>query len=305
MGCLRIKLRFHQILSVVLFSFLLVPLLTSAQEANEIPHVTLLFITGEKDLDDSNGLPTTPELINFRIQDLKAQFGTDVVILRGTKNDDFKEGGESWQKHPLLKSGRYIVDGICIESHGRSFYVPPDNVTRRPQDSQERLAWARLQIANRTGAASPPFSIGLTSNKKLQETFGWALKRLSPNAKIIFAACDLLKVGNTPEEKLEIAIRVAQALQIKSGALYLNEGAVNEVLRTRAQENKQGVLSKARTWIGTPFWTVAEATTYNRGFLLKITPNNQETIYRLYRDNFLNARSNRMPAGEVLATIRK
>ncbi|MEI8346505.1 MAG: hypothetical protein WCG27_03500 [Pseudomonadota bacterium] len=151
----------------------------------------------------------------------------------------------------------------------------------------------------------------LTDPYEVKDILGPAIEKLSPDAKLIFTGCNLLKTGDKPEEKLQIAMRIANNFNMKSGSLYLNEQGSVEALESMycqpiinnessAYENCTRTICQLLPF---PFLLLISIVEYgfaNGGYLLKIENNNGIKTYMLYDDYLQNARKDNKPAGKLI-----
>lgn len=290
--------------------------------------VVVLVVT----LKNDPQFPMTEEFIKLRKSELQQQFPrSEVVEIIQDTNRGLREYPHRQEIEAAPK------DAICIDSHGFSSYINPDNrqefiTDKPPERAEDRVTWARIAICSQITTNyylmgdKAPFCVSLVHNEKFDQDIGWIFNNLSPNGKIIFTACNLLSPGINSDEKLQIAIRIAKHMKRSSGDIFLSEAQISETEKRERIEGKKGrwgLLSSVRNWFytsearkfdqgkGSSFVDVPPSRNkfapekVNQGYLLRIKNENGQITYELWRDEFRNTLTNRAPSGPLLAVWPK
>lgn len=256
------------------------------------------FIVLDSQIQDIHGR-SSPELEQGQaIARLEKQFPhTNFVVVQGSTNVEIKEKLKSYSQ-PNVQ-----IDGLYIMSHGgnENLLVSRKDMKRFANRPDELISKKFMMvIANESSS----FYVEPNDEESFNKVFSPIVGRLSPNAKIIFTGCSLLKNG-TKQEKEILMRKIAKNFGLKSGSIYMNETEGN--LLTRAafeqpfyEQNGTGqkltsLLIQALTPISLPILYLQEHLMYNRGYTLKI--NERESV--LYEDNFFNAEKNPVSVGEL------
>ncbi|MDB5036682.1 MAG: hypothetical protein JWQ35_210 [Bacteriovoracaceae bacterium] len=271
------------------------PFVLPAIAQTNTDHIVLFIANKETD-----SLKFNEYDIKFRTKDLQILFpNSRIVVIYETTNEKVRD------KLKFAVEKATIIDGIYFDSEGKSFYWVDGKEVQHPESRKERLSSAAAYIGTESGG----IHFYLTDPNQTQDLLGLALEKLAPDAKIIFNVCELLKVGDTAEEKLTIAHMIALNLKMKPGnSLYLSEtrsGDFKEkfndhpvIIRGDSVGNDAfRLLTHLAPFISDPIVSEAESV-WNKGFLLKVGDIKEEKHpYELFRDTLYNTRTNRAPSG--------
>jgi len=245
--------------------------------------------------------PTTKYDVMLRKKDMEAQFpGSRIVLILESETEKI----QSRIREEV--SEKTVIEGVFVESDGESAYWKDGKRIWCPKSEQERIDRAAVSIGNPDGG----FAMYLTSESDVDPLFGPALNHLAPDVKFIFSGCETLCLGKTVHEKIAIAEKVSKNLKLRSGSVYFNEQSMYEGLRRAFEEpayqvdspedeNSLRKLYQDHDRLFKPVFIWMQNRS-NRGFLLKVEDHGTNTLYQLYRDNFINARSHRDPTGPLL-----
>ena len=116
-----------------------------------------------------------------------------------------------------------------------------------PLDPKERVSAIAPLLASPDDAVVCPFLVFLKDAKGLDKLFGFALKHLAPNGKVIADGCDALSDAKSDWDKLKLMEIFMENFQIKSGYLFLSSGFEEEAnMYPAATDKNASGLAKIR-----------------------------------------------------------
>lgn len=261
------------LLFAVLASALWVSNKSDAQEAST--HYSIIINMAGKSWRGHGNLDIDEAQIMMRLESIFPR--TNFLVVRAFKPDEIKKELER------LISRDAKIDVIYFVSHGGS-------TEGNGQPSSINLNGGDIELLN---------------VRQMKTVFGGLAGRFHSQSKVIFSACDLIAIGDSPQEKLRYMAEVSQSIGLEEGSVFMSDVMTHTGIRTvfdQPPTHQPGVLKLiyGAAWvlmpITYPYFLITDRLIFNKGYTVVI----KNGFASLYADNLFNAEMNPLPASCVL-----